>query len=519
MKFFLLKEKMEVFRNINSSSAIFTVAVVGAAFFFLTRKSNKGRKRSLSFTSEALLAGGFPEQAKVAQPIINCLFYFNTCPSEEQLVPKVQGLMIFDRFRSGAEEIGPGNWVLTELDNSPALAKSIIETIEFSSREELKQLVDDICGRVLPITVDQPLWRLYRLVARKSTVTDGNNEDLKSAILVRVHHVIGDGISMVGAMTKFFENENGGNFTLDIPEKMTGGSKFKYRFGFIIKFIRSLFKVLLLPNSFYDTNLTFCPEHNNTKKMSNNIINIEFPVLKLDFIKDIKNKANVTVNDVLLSAFSGMIKRFSILNNDPNINNKTKSIKLRTRALVPVAFPRPKRQLQSPSTALRNLWSFISVPLTVRENNAKERLLNCAKNTRRLKKSPAAVIQLFLQDKVLSLLPSFFTRQTAYDVFIRHSVVFSNLPGPANIIKLCNEEVLGFQISFPNLLPQTIIMSYNNVIFFNLAIDENIINNSTTLDGVQNKRDILCKLFLDELKEIAREYNIPCEDEDMFKKI
>jgi NRPS condensation-like uncharacterized protein len=34
--------------------------------------------------------------------------------------------------------------------------------------------------------------------------------------------------------------------------------------------------------------------------------NIVFPTLKLEFIKSIKNKANVTVNDVLLSAITGI---------------------------------------------------------------------------------------------------------------------------------------------------------------------------------------------------------------------
>ena len=510
---------MEFFKGINSSTAFFAAAVLTTAFFLLRKKKgNKtGRKRSLSFSSEALLQGAFPPKVNVAQPIINCLFYLEKCPSVDELVPKVKSLMVFDRFRSGAEEVSPGNWVMTELGNDDSVARGIIETIEFSSRKEQKDLVDKFCAELLPTVPDKPLWRLYRLVPSG----DATEKDLKPAILVRVHHVIGDGISMVGAMTKFFENEDGGSFTLDIPEKMTGGSKFKYRFGFVIKFFRALFKVILLPNSFYDSNITFAPDHSPKKVMAKKTINIEFPVLRLDFIKDIKNKASVTVNDVLLSACSGMIKRFSLLNNDPAVVNATKAqtSRLRTRALVPVAFPRPKKELQSPATALRNLWSFISVPLVIRENNAKERLMSCAKNTRRLKKSPAAVIQLWLQDKILSLLPAFFTRQTAFDVFSRHSIVFSNLPGPANIVKLCGKTILGFQISFPNLLPQTIIMSYNNGVFFNLAIDEDIILNSCALDGVEDKRDILCKLFLDELRELAREYNVPCEDMDMLKVI
>jgi NRPS condensation-like uncharacterized protein len=491
-----------------------------AVYYIIRSKSSSsdrgGRKRSLSFSSEVLLQGAFPEPINVCQPIINCLFTFNECPSLAELIPKVKELALFDRFRSGSKEISPGKWILTELGHDLDVEKEIIETIEFNSEKEMKEIVDKLSMETIPQIEDRPLWRLYRLIPRNK-----DSANMKGGILVRLHHVIGDGISMIGAMTKFFENENGGHFTLDIPEKMSGGNKFKYKFGFLLKFIRSVFKVLLLPQSFYDSNVTMIPDHHSKKQMPKACINVDFPVIKLDFIKEIKNKANVTVNDVLLSATSGMIKRFSILNNDPNIVGITskQNAKLRTRALVPVAFPRPKKDLSSPSTALRNLWSFISVPLVIRENNAKDRLSSCAKNTRRLKRSPQAIIQLFVQNYLLSYMPMWFNRQTAYDAFSRHSMVFSNLPGPATMIKLCGKEVLGFQISFPNLLPQIIIMSYNNGIFFNLAIDQEIVKNSISLPNVTDKKEILRQLFLDELKELAKAYDI-CTDEDyMIKKI
>jgi hypothetical protein len=516
------KQQMELLKSINTSTALFTAAAVCTVVYLMKKKSTKGRKRSLSFSSETLLQGAFPQQANVAQPIINCLFSFAECPSMEKLVPKVRELALFDRFRSGAEEVGPNRWALTDLGPNASLniERDFIETVEICSSKELKDMVDNICMKPLPVLPDKPLWRVYRIVAKKNAA----EPDMKSGILVRVHHVIGDGISLVGAMTKFFENGAGGPFTLDIPEKMSGGNKFKLKFGFVLKFLRSLFKVLMLPNTFYDTNTTFCPEHHPNKVMPKRCVNVELPVFKLDFIKELKNRAGVTVNDVLLAATSGMIKRFSELNDDTNVINvpKHQISKLRTRALVPVAFPRPKKDLQSPATALRNLWSFISVPLVIRENTPKERLFNCAKNTRRLKKSPSALIQLFVQNNILPLLPFFLTQKIAFDVFSRHSIVFSNLPGPADAIKLAGETVLGFQISFPNLIPQVIIISYNNGVFFNLCLDEEILNNSklpATAQDIKNKKEILVQLFMDEIKELAKDYNISTDEDYMIKKI
>ncbi len=44
----------------------------------------------------------------------------------------------------------------------------------------------------------------------------------------------------------------------------------------------------------------------------------------------------------------------------------------------------------------------------------------------------------------------------AQDLFSRHSIVFSNLPGPAEEMYLCGEKLLGMQAVFPNLLAQVI---------------------------------------------------------------
>lgn len=509
---------MELVKSFSPTTLFVTAAVVTSAALFLSRKSKKSRNprhRSLSFSSESLLKGAFTAESNVAQPVINAVFYFKECPSEEKMIEKIKCLMLFDRFRSGAKQLSTDNWVLTTLPNDGAdSAKDVMETTEFGSERELRQIIDDLCMKPLDILEDKPLWKLHRLVNKKTDSTFR-----KSVILIRIHHVIGDGISMIGAMTKFFENEDGGNFTLDIPEKMSGSSKFKFKFGFFIKIIKSFLSVLLLPQSAHDTNITFCPDHHKNKKMPKKCINIEFPVMKLDFIKEIKNKANVTVNDVLLAATSGMIKRFSMLNNDPALTSKSSAKKVSARALVPVAFPRPKKDLSSAATALRNLWSFISVPLFIKENTARDRLINCCKSTKKLKRSPAALIQLFLQDKVLSIMPTFFARQTAFDVFSRHSIVFSNLPGPANMIKLAGEELLGFQISFPNLIPQVIIISYNNGIFFNLCIDEEIIANSADISGISSKREILTQLFVEEIKELASSYGVATDDDKIFKNI
>jgi len=59
-----------------------------------------------------------------------------------------------------------------------------------------------------------------------------------------------------------------------------------------------------------------------------------------------------------------------------------------------------------------------------------------------------------VQNHVLALAPDFLVKKTAHDVFSRHTMVFSNLPGPTEDLVFCGETVTGMQIIFPNLIPQ-----------------------------------------------------------------
>lgn len=76
--------------------------------------------------------------------------------------------------------------------------------------------------------------------------------------------------------------------------------------------------------------------------------------------------------------------------------------------------------------------------------------------------------------------------------------VFSNLPGPTTPMFFSQERVLGLQVMFPNLIPQVLIISYNNGIFCNMSVDPELVDEC----------DKLPQLFLDELTEVAQHFGI-----------
>jgi hypothetical protein len=150
----------------------------------------------------------------------------------------------------------------------------------------------------------------------------------------------------------------------------------------------------------------------------------------------------------------------------------------------------------------RNYWVMVSVPLPIAPTTALQRLNKCNETTSEIKKSPTAYVQMFLQELLPHILPKFLQLKTAFDIFSRHTIVFSNVPGPANIISMCGEKVVGMQVLFPNILPTCIILSYAGNVFLNLNIDDD------SMPGLDTE---LPKYFIDELKELCGSYKIDTE--------
>eukprot|EP01039_Chlorochromonas_danica_P008358 gene8362-9212_t len=476
-----------------------TIGFVAAALVFfalgswlkarrLSRSTGGRRTRSLSFSSATLLSGTFPEKAAVRQPIVNGVLYFNTCPDLEAIIKNVEYLMYYDRMRSGTIIVN-GKPELVDLEDVPQCARDIVTSTIVNNDQELQDVVNKIVATEIEFEEKKALWRMHRI----------ENRNGRHAVLVRIHHVIGDGMAMISLMNGFFHDEHGKRLNIDIAEKKKaiGGKGMKFSLSTIPTFIKSALEVILLPHSAYDSNIAFFPHHNAQVSMKGRR-SVEFPTVKLEFIKAIKNKANVTVNDVLLAATSGMIRRYSEIKGD-NVFTSSKSPQV--RALMPLAFPRRGEDLKTPDRSLRNLWAMLSVPMSVQSPSPLDRLQEAAKTTKKLKTSPNALIQLLIQNRFLGLLPNWFSQQLAFDVFSRHSIVFSNVPGPNHPVYYCGQRIEGMQITFPNLIPQVILISYYGGVFFNLSIDS---------DEVDCK--LLCELYLQELRNMAEGLGLDASD-------
>ena len=92
--------------------------------------------------------------------------------------------------------------------------------------------------------------------------------------------------------------------------------------------------------------------------------------------------------------------------------------------------------------------------------------------------------------------------RTAQQIFSRHSLVFSNVPGPADAVFLAGKEVVGMFAVYPNLIMQHICVSYNGKMFMNFVCDPDVVTAPETL----------ATLYMDELRALATLHGVDPND-------
>jgi hypothetical protein len=485
--------------NAATAAAVTFISFIGLYFYFTKKPASRDpKKRAMSFSSMTMIRGSFPPASNVSEPIINILTIFRKLPAEKDTKQIFLQLFEMQRFRSApvfSKETH--QWEFHEV--TPDINNHVVTT-SFQTEEQCYEEIEKLTRSSLDHMNGKPAWVLHRIV---------NNGTGNSLMLLRVHHVIGDGIALVLAIDRVFTNSKGEKVKTVLPTGSKHGSKNNKPkpsgsqdslLSHFSRFLVSFFRVVTLADTPYDSNILF--SSSNKSKLVMNLQNqsvVYLPNVSLEYVKQLKTKANSTINDIMLGAMTGAIRRYCERLNDPLMKSNTP---LQMRALLPVSFPRPESQLNDPERCLRNKWCFISAPMPINEKTPMERVKSSMSVMESLKKSYESIIQFWLMNNILCHSPLFFIHDTAQKTFTRHSIVFSNVPGPQEALYLCGEEAIGIQAIFPNIIAQTIIVSYNGAICGNLVVDSTVVKD----------RELLKETYLEELKELGAAYGVDSGD-------
>ena len=289
--------------------------------------------------------------------------------------------------------------------------------------------LNDTVARLLtvPLDLNRPLWTF--------TLIEGYGGG--SVFFGRIHHCIGDGAALVRVLIALTDESAEGARPAPAPAAgpppnrnplppptrpaaaiLPQGRKRAGQRGHLLslaarggqiagKFVAVLAKLTLMPT---DDKTAFKGEVGVGKALAWS------KGIPLDDVKFVKNTMGATVNDVLVAAMAGALRRYVETRGD---NPQGKEI----RAMVPVDIRAPH------DTKLTNRFALVYLPLPIGIADPIDRLFETKRNMDAIKRSPEALVTYqaiaglgVVSDKIATSVRSYYAGKV--------SVVLTNVPGP-----------------------------------------------------------------------------------------
>jgi WS/DGAT/MGAT family acyltransferase len=353
----------------------------------------------------------------------------------------------------------------------------------------LQELVSDLMST--PLDFSKPLWQLH--------VIDGYGEG--SALIVRLHHCIADGVALVGvflALTDLSDNAPWPE-PPEVQEGETDGRSARVPLNGSIqalaqrtrtarKFGRHVGRRLLLEG--LETYL----DHDRPRQLVNAGLDYGYALSKillrasdpqtpfkgplgvakraawsrplpLAEVKAIRKALGGTVNDVLVASTTGGLRCYLEEKGEP-----VEGVNL--TAIVPVNLRKPEEISQ-----LGNKFGLVFLSLPVGIDSPRDRLIEVRRRMDAIKDSPEADVAMDVLS-VLGMAP-----QTAQDVFVgiigaRATAVLTNVPGPPIPLYMAGQRIedVMFWVPQSGRLGMGIsILSYAGNVYLGIATDAALI--------------------------------------------
>lgn len=343
----------------------------------------------------------------------------------------------------------------------------------------LQSLVGDLMGT--PLDSTKPLWQLH--------VVDNFNGG--SALICRLHHCIADGLALVQVLLATADLEP--DAPLIVPEAKTPGDG-----GLLGKLLRPVTATmswtargaeallregletlvaperLLTPVKVTADGLVALGKLVFTLPDRQTILRGRCGVAKravwtmplpLPEIKAIGNGLGCTVNDVLLAAVSGALRRYLAVRGEP-----TEGVEI--RAMVPVSLRRPEE-----ANELGNRFGLVILALPIGVPDPQERMAVLKQRMDAIKDSPEAIVAFGLLN-TMGLTPIQVERLILDFFAVKVSAVMTNVPGPHVPLYLAGSQLqdMMFWVPSPGNLGLGIsILSYAGNVMVGVATDAGLI--------------------------------------------
>ena len=319
----------------------------------------------------------------------------------------------FERLRCRITEQGPLSY--WELDQDFDLARHIVPARgkNLKSLEDVQAYVGRMANRKLK--EDRPRWEMKVIEKFEGGGT---------ALLVRIHHSIGDGMALVSLMFALMDetwNQTDGLAKGSIPP--LGGLNPMQLLQRAVAIPLSAPGVLLRRLAWFpDNSHLHGPELSGVKRVA------WTSPLDLQVVKKAKDLIGATVNDVLMASVSGAFSTY--------LARKGAEAPSRFLISMPVNVRHPGMPLRC-----ENKFAAVPLELPARAPHTTHRILAVKERLDQLKQSTTPLVVYGLQRALLAFLPDIISRNLIDFLANKCTAVVTNVAGPAHDIALAGRKV------------------------------------------------------------------------------
>lgn len=333
-----------------------------------------------------------------------------------------------------------------------------------------KEGLQDFIGRQAsqPLPDDRPLWQFLFI----PEFGDGG-----TAIITRVHHVIGDGVSMVPVLFSLMDVDDDDPRDISERQVKTRGTAGKLWAIFTKAALTGPFLLGARAVTPADQSVLHGPELAGHKRVA------WTRPLPLERVKAIKNRLSATVNDVLLAAVSGAFRRYAL-------NHPTEIELRRVRVSMPVNVRPP-----SEKPKLENKFAAVMFDLPIEVPDLRARLDETKRRMNALKKSVEPMIYYGAVNVLLKILPRTWSHWLVDFYAQKCTAVLSNVPGPQEVLYVAGCRVRAMLFWVPqraNIGLGISILSFSGDVRIGIFSDVEVMSEpSAFVEAVEAEIDLL----------------------------
>ncbi|XP_065875596.1 wax ester synthase/diacylglycerol acyltransferase 4-like [Euphorbia lathyris] len=354
------------------------------------------------------------------------------------------------------------------------------------STENSTKLYDDCLGEYISnislenFPENKPLWEIH--------IINYPTKQAAGIIIFKLHHSLGDGFSLMGALLSCLKRADNPSIPLTFPSAQThSNNSHRTRLKIVPKILSSMYYTIsdlcssiAISSGFVEDDISpIRSGHHGVEFLPTTSIAISF---SLDSVKQIKTKLGVTINDVVTGTlFLGTRLYMEAMSKGSGKARARSLVLLNTRMFCGY---KSVEEMVKPNAELPwgNHFTFLSVPIPKLNGSQSQDPLQFIWKVRKNIQRKRSSLSVFLTAKYLQMLRK-FRGPEAVSKFLHGTLKYtsmgiSNLMGPIEHMTLTNHPISGFYFLI-NGPPQSLkigLVSYMDKLRVAAAIEKDFID-------------------------------------------